>query len=400
MVKISILGDVLCEAPFFRAAQNDGAFNFASVFEGLKAKCAQSDYVIANLETPIAGAACGYVDDGFTLYSMNAPVELPQAVKDAGIDFVLTANNHCCDRGIDGLIRTLDALDAIGLPHTGTFRNAEESRVAYVDVGEIKIAILACTASTNEFHTGLEPTMEHVNLLKTQIRWRKVRRYRDILSNAKIFLRNQIIGTTKYTKFIHRLGKPMKPIIDSMLDEYDIDQHLAVFFEQIRIAKEKADLVLVCPHMGGQFNVVPGAFSEYVMNCLSAANADAVIGAHPHIVQKSSLTNGVPCIYSLGNTTMSLNTMYIIHDDLPDYGIMAHFYVENKKISKVTYSIVKICEDEKGYVYTQMLKDVYDRAGEPEREHLLNNANIIAKRVDASSQDRQDVLDEYPLYQL
>ena len=35
-------------------------------------------------------------------------------MKSAGIDYVSTANNHCLDRGTEGLIRTLDQYETLG----------------------------------------------------------------------------------------------------------------------------------------------------------------------------------------------------------------------------------------------------------------------------------------------
>ncbi|MFR3323636.1 MAG: CapA family protein [Oscillospiraceae bacterium] len=46
--------------------------------------------------------------------------------KDAGFDLLSTANNHCRDKGLDGLYRTLDVLDEAGLAHVGTYRSQAE----------------------------------------------------------------------------------------------------------------------------------------------------------------------------------------------------------------------------------------------------------------------------------
>src|SRR5665811_504476 len=48
-------------------------------------------------------------------------------IRDRGWDGCSTASNHSMDRGMAGVSATLDALDAAGLGHAGTARNATES---------------------------------------------------------------------------------------------------------------------------------------------------------------------------------------------------------------------------------------------------------------------------------
>ena len=43
-------------------------------------------------------------------------------LKSIGFDLVTTANNHCMDKGYNGLSRTLDVLDQAELKHVGTYR--------------------------------------------------------------------------------------------------------------------------------------------------------------------------------------------------------------------------------------------------------------------------------------
>lgn len=64
------------------------------------------------------------------MYSFNTPDRFVCSMKSAGIDYVSTANNHCLDRGTEGLIRTLDLLDQYGIKHFGTYRSKEE-RTSY-----------------------------------------------------------------------------------------------------------------------------------------------------------------------------------------------------------------------------------------------------------------------------
>ena len=109
--KITIIGDIMCEPRLLKASKSKGHYNFDGVFQNVKDLFKESDYVIGNLETPLAGKEKGYTNG---LFSFNTPDEFADAVKASGIDLVTTANNHCFDRGIDGMIRTLEVLEKKG----------------------------------------------------------------------------------------------------------------------------------------------------------------------------------------------------------------------------------------------------------------------------------------------
>lgn len=397
-MKITFMGDILCEAPFYRSAYYDAKYHFDQSFSGLKKKCAESDIVIANLETPIAGNN-KYVDDSFTMYSMNAPVEFAEAIKNAGVGFVLTGNNHCCDRGIAGLHATLDALDNVGLIHTGTFHDITESRYKTIEWQDKIIAVISCTASTNEEQTWIEPDVENVSLLKTQRKKRVISKPYDVIYNAKVFLSNRVIGSTKIYRIKSAIGQLTKrPVTDNHIDKDDVNKYLEGLNKIITEAKGNADLVFVCPHMGGQFNIKPGLFSEYVMSKISEMGADAIVSSHPHIVQKYESKNGVPCFYSLGNVLMSLSTKYILLDNLPDYGIMAHFYIEEKKIKRITFSIIQIEENKEGYLKVSPVYEQFTNSEGSKRENLIKQANAIVSRITGRQYEAKTIFDEYILY--
>ncbi len=169
MNKITIIGDIMCEPRMLKAARSDGGYDFSGVFSEVKDLFRRSDYVIGNLETPLAGIDAGYTHG---LFTFNAPDELADAVRGAGIDLVITANNHCLDRGIDGLTRTMSVLKQKGIPYVGTGMNDREpGGVVCRSVGETKIAVLAYTYGTNYASNRLlleDKGYPSVNLLRPQ----------------------------------------------------------------------------------------------------------------------------------------------------------------------------------------------------------------------------------------
>lgn len=353
MIKISVLGDIMCEWPFFNAASSmDGKFDFSGAFDGIKGFLKESDFIIGNLETPVAGQKLEYTKRN-ALYSFNTPPEFLNELKSLGVDLLLTANNHCVDRGIEGLFNTIDELDARGIKHTGTYKN-ESDDIFYHRMENYTFSVISCTASTNAGITKCAPGLDCVNLLSRQdINTKKGRKA------IKSYIANQIISPRVFLKLKEVIGiKKLMPIIDDRVEHDMVDNYLVRLVEQIERAKQNSDFVIVCPHMGGQFNLRPGKFSERVMECISEAKPDCVIASHPHILQKIEVKNGIPCFYSIGNVTMSMCSNYIIHDNHPDLGIIVNIYINPGKSVEYTYSITKIIEDANGFIRVYMLYDL------------------------------------------
>ena len=392
MIRLTFLGDIMCEGPFLEAARRkDGGYDFDRAFSGMKDFLSGADVVVGNFETPLAGEQAGYTRTK-DLYSFNTPDCFADAVRDMGVDLALTANNHCCDRGIDGLVRTLEALDARGLRHTGTHASRAQNETAILEAGDAKIAVIACTATTNALRTGCEPTGENVNLLQKQAAGMgRMRRSKAI----KTFFVRRVLGEGNYLKIRTMLGKsPKKPSTDNQLQPDALAPYLDEIGRLIRQARDRADIVIVCPHMGGQFNRTPGQFSEYVMARLAEMGADAVVASHPHIVQKVERKGDVLCAYSLGNVSMSMCTAYIIRDDLPDYGIALHLYVDGGRIVRATCSILIMQEDGDGYLRVRPLADAIEDAPETQRRGMLENAGKILGRVCRDPNLRVDRVEE------
>ncbi len=68
------------------------------------------------------------------------PRAIVAALKNAGINLALTANNHALDKGYTGLKNTIAALKEMDMDYYGTFTSQEEND-AYkiIDVKGIKL---------------------------------------------------------------------------------------------------------------------------------------------------------------------------------------------------------------------------------------------------------------------
>ncbi len=78
------------------------------------------------------------------------------------------------------------------------------------------------------------------------------------------------------------------------------------------IKKESSDRVIIFPHWGSEYQLRHNKTQETLAKTWIDAGADAIIGAHPHVIQDIGVYRGVPIVYSLGNfifdQTFSKNT--------------------------------------------------------------------------------------------
>ena len=344
MIKISFIGDIMCEPLMLKAARkSDGSFDFSPVFDNVRKLLADSDYVVGNLETPLAGEQAKYVNE---LFSFNAPDQFAQAVKAAGVDFVSTANNHCMDRGLEGLKRTIIALDESGLSHDGTHSGCGENAPFIANVKGTMISIIPFTYGTNYgvHHTAL-PKQEYVDLLHSDTEPVYLTKKKGKISKIKQFIFKPL-KTEQITAIKKALGmKYNYARKDDYLDEDKVKPYFSRLERKLKRAREEADIVVFYPHVGGQFNIEPGKFTEFTVEKGLSFGADAIIASHPHIVQKAKIIGEVPVFYSIGNFSMSPNSVYLLHEHHPEYGLIVHLYIEDGKINKTTFSIIRIKEE-------------------------------------------------------
>jgi poly-gamma-glutamate synthesis protein (capsule biosynthesis protein) len=69
----------------------------------------------------------------------------------------------------------------------------------------------------------------------------------------------------------------------------------------IKNAKKVSDVVIVSPHWGVEYKLIPNLSQQKVAKRAIEAGADLILGTHPHVVQGSEIYNGKYITYSLGN---------------------------------------------------------------------------------------------------
>lgn len=144
-VTITMVGDLMCGIFQQHWARREGRYGFEGAFDDIEQLLAPADLSIGNLEAMIAPSyeymhMSRYVEDRPNL---NAPPAFLSAVRNAGFDVVMNAQNHMFDTGTKGVLETLAALNSAELVHGGMYAHSEEPRHLLFDIRGMRIAIVA-----------------------------------------------------------------------------------------------------------------------------------------------------------------------------------------------------------------------------------------------------------------
>jgi poly-gamma-glutamate synthesis protein (capsule biosynthesis protein) len=197
-----------------------------------------ADLAIANFENP-APDQPRYHTSG-TVFS--ADPALIAGLANVGIDYVSLANNHIRDAGGAGILQTIANLQERGIASSGSGKNlAAARRPGLFSVDGTTVAILAYDAIAAGYHATATRT-----------------------------------GSA--------------PLVASYVRE-DV--------RAVRAAG--ADVVIVFPHWGTEYQAKPFAAQQRLARMIIDAGADMVIGNHAHWAAAMEVYKGKPIWYALGN---------------------------------------------------------------------------------------------------
>ena len=273
-VTIAAIGDIMVHSAQLKSAWDaeHDTYNFAPVFSPIKNLLSAADVTIGNLETTLPGREKLY--RGYPRF--GTPDALAEALHEAGIDVLTTANNHSCDTGKRGVVRTIKVLDAYGILHAGTYRNKSEyenHRILMVERNRIRLAFISYTYGLNGMPI---PTGTYVNLINKE-----------------------------------------------------------QMAEDIKLARQQCpDAIIVLIHWGTEYERYPNQFQKKVAAFLFSEGVDIILGSHPHVLQPFELkpitdkygdTKPRLVIYSLGNFVSNQRDRY------RDGGIIFTFTIHKDK---------------------------------------------------------------------
>ena len=231
-ITIRAVGDVMMHEEQLRAAARPGeGYDFSPQYELIADSLSAADYTIANLETTVGL----YSDNPYSGYPMfNAPPELLTALREAGVDFVSMANNHILDRYFDGMLYTINNVEAAGLAYGGVNRSKEQKETPnIVEVGGVRLGMLCYAEHTNEMDVYSDP-------------------------RAREYGVNYIEGTD--------------------------------FAAEVRKLREAgADVVIAMLHWGDEYERWANSYQRSLAEELVAAGVDVILGGHSHVVQPAGM---------------------------------------------------------------------------------------------------------------
>lgn len=221
-LSIFFAGDLMQHDAQIKAAKRkDGNYDYGNSFAYVKPYIRSADIAVGNLEVTLGGAPYR----GYPAFS--APDEFLFAIRDAGFDVLMTANNHCMDRGIAGLRRTIRMIDSLKIKRAGTYINKEDRIHNYpllIEKKGFRIAFLNATYGTN--------------------------------------------------------GIPVKePWSVNFIDR----EQLRADIMKARLMKP--DIIIAFMHWGQEYKTMPSPDDIELSKWLISLGVNHVIGSHPHVIQ-------------------------------------------------------------------------------------------------------------------
>lgn len=304
VLSIIFSGDIMGHLPQTKAAYNPNtkSYEYDVCFEYVKKYIKSADIAVANLETPIAGTPYS----GYPCFS--SPDALLDGLKKAGYDILLTANNHVADKGKKGLERTIQEIQKRRLLHIGSYVDEKQRDEIYPLVIEnkgVRIAFFNYTYDTN----GIPVTQPNfVNIIDT------------------VQIKKDLIAA----------------------DEIGVD------------------LKIMTIHWGEEYQLKANKEQRKLADLFIRNGVDAVIGAHPHVVQDMEVLykadgTPVPVFYSLGNSISNQRKPHT------DGGIMVKLMIDTNSKKIIDSSFLPV------WVYKGFLKEI-------NQYHLIPTTDFVRQQ--------------------
>lgn len=236
-------GDAMMHQMQIDNARENKSFKLDGYFPNIAKEVKTVNISVVNLEVPLGGEPYS----GYPAFS--APDEFAVALQEAGFNFFLLANNHCLDRGVKGVARTIHLLDSLGMRSTGIFLDNEQRMRSYpmlLRKNGFRIIMLNYTYDTNGIRIKAPYTVNYID---------KEVMAADI-AEAKLF---------------------------------------------------NPDFIIANMHWGIEYSQLPSKGQKELTDWLFEQGVDLVVGSHPHVVQPMELRKGEGglykqlVVYSLGN---------------------------------------------------------------------------------------------------
>lgn len=245
--KLTLVGDFLFESPFYQSVSN--GYNENDYFKFVKDYFLDDDLSIANMEVVIGNETLQVSGDG---YNFCAPAYIGSLVSSLDLEVLSTVNNHAYDRGLDGLVSTINYFKNTDIKTVGTYLNEEDRNTPrIIEINGIKFGFLAYTYGTNAKVNETDKRLISV--------------YRD--TNTRTINKD-------------------------------------LLSKEIGSLKEQADVTIVMMHWGDEFTFSANNEQKEIAAFLNELGVDIIYGSHSHSIQPIEIIGDEKktlVYYSLGN---------------------------------------------------------------------------------------------------
>jgi len=311
-------GDILIHKKMCEEAkQKDGSYDFTNMLSNVEHLFKDEYFIIVNQESIIAGEEIGL--SFFPRF--NSPIEIGYQLKKLNVDLVNIANNHTLDRGEQGVLKSIENWEEIGLPYVGAYKSwKDHETIRIFHKNGVRLCFLSFNAAE-----GLKA---------------------KAIKGKEYLLNN-------YSKFSYRGIKA--------------SAGLRRLITQIK-RRDLADIIIVSMHFGREYLRLPTARQQELSHTIAESGADIIIGHHPHVLQPpayitTSKGNKVFVAYSLGNFFTGQRGLYRQIGAYMELGLKMnyekdlHERIEFSPSFKLTFVDSK---DQKDYTM-YLLKDIVDK---------------------------------------
>lgn len=284
-------GDIMFHMAQVRGANIEGtdSYDFWPTYQYVAPIIQDADLAVVNFESTL-------FDTNYSGYpGFNSPVDSLKAIKKAGFDTLLFANNHCYDRELIGVKRTLAHFREYGFTYVGATDDLNErpDKSLLLDVNGVMVGMINYSDSVT-YKDGNTYTIN------------------DLPVNS---------GDWDY----------LNMFVNESEEEY-LYPRVKTDVEKLRAAG--ADIIIAYMHWGVEYELTPNDRQRRAAQKLCDLGVDCIIGGHPHVVQgmevltSSDNTRQTVCFYSLGNFVSNQN-----RKTLPSYSVKE--YTENGLMVKL-----------------------------------------------------------------
>lgn len=258
------VGDVLIHQSLINAGERaDGSYDFAPLFRHTRDILSAADVAAFDMEGTFSGAPYS----GYPAFS--TPEDLRTALRGAGFEIAVTANNHAMDFDVPGMKRTAEQLREGGFTVLGTRTDAGDPAYVIREVNGMKIGLTAFT-----YESDLVDEYRSLNFV-------------PIPHDCEELIDSVYVGTDR-PDLMEADGKKIEDRIRKMRED-------------------GAEAILVYFHWGTEYAAGEDAGQVYYAQLLADLKVDAVVACGPHVIQpirsiaSEDGSHQMLCYYSVGN---------------------------------------------------------------------------------------------------